>query len=47
MLTSSSFREALRHVALRVRGIKSGIVHCIASQPRQSTLWENFSAVRD
>ena len=47
MLTIRSFREALRHVALRVREIKSGIAHSIASQPRQSTAWRNLTAVRD
>ena len=47
MLTSPSLRESLRPVALRVREIKSGIVHCFSSQPRQSTLRGNFVAVRD
>ena len=47
MLTSSSFREALRLVALTVRGIKSWIVHCVVSQPRQSTAWGKLAAVRD
>ena len=40
-------RETLRHVALGVRGIKSWIVHCFASQPRQSTASGNLYAVRD
>ena len=43
MLTSSSFREALRHVALRVRGTKSKIVPCFDSQPRQSTAWGDLA----
>ena len=47
MLTSPSFREALQHVAIRVLGIKSRIVHCFASQTCRSTAWGNLAAVRD
>ena len=47
MLKSSSFREALRHVTLSGHVIKSGIVHCIASQPRRSIALGNLAAVRD
>ena len=36
MLTSPSFRETLRHVALRVCGIKSEIVQCFASHPAKA-----------
>ena len=47
MLTRPSLCDSLRHVALRVRGIKSEIAHCIAGQPRPSTAWEKLAAVRD
>ena len=47
MLTCPSFRETLRYVALRVRRIKSGIVHCLASKPLRTIAYENLAAVRD